>query len=89
MIFCACKWRIYNHRCAASLEAYIETIELFLEFEADHFVCGHVNKAGTRAELEQLLEFVNDVVKAANVHFFAFLGALLMHAWNIVISQVF
>lgn len=59
--------------CAANLENYIESVEQFLEFDAQHFVCGHLNKVGTRTEVEQSLEFVRDVVKAANVrsaHYF-------------------
>ena len=52
---------------AANFEQYIAAFEDFLEFDAEHYVCGHLNKVGTRAEVEQGLEFVRDVVQAANV----------------------
>lgn len=51
---------------ASNFEQYIESFEGFLEFDAEHYVCGHLNKVGTRAEVQQGLEFVRDVVQAAN-----------------------
>lgn len=52
---------------AADFGKYIETIDRLLEFDADNFVCGHLNKVGTRAEVLQTLEFTEDVKKAAEV----------------------
>jgi hypothetical protein len=64
---CESTQQLNNSVRAGNLDKYIETIEKFLEFDADKFVCGHLNKVGTRAEMEQALEFVQDVKKAAQV----------------------
>jgi hypothetical protein len=53
--------------CAGNFDKYIETIAEFLEFDATQYVCGHLNKIGTRDEMIQAMEFAEDVKKAAAV----------------------
>jgi hypothetical protein len=40
-----------------------------LEFNATQYVCGHINKIGSRDEMIQAMEFAEDVKQAAAVRF--------------------
>lgn len=55
--------------CAGNFENYLLTIEEILEFDAELFVCGHLNKVGTRTDVLQGHEFAEDVKQAAAVRF--------------------
>jgi glyoxylase-like metal-dependent hydrolase (beta-lactamase superfamily II) len=63
---------------AQSFAQYVQTMERLLEFDADKFVCGHLNRIGSRDDIAKQKEFVLDV-EAAAVETLA--SALLPNVW--------
>ena len=54
-----------NLGIAKSVDGFLEAHDIILEYDIDHFIGGHVNRSGTRADVEIQKQYFADVVQAA------------------------
>jgi glyoxylase-like metal-dependent hydrolase (beta-lactamase superfamily II) len=54
-----------NLAYAESVDGFLEAHDLILDYDFDHFIGGHLNRSGTRADVEIQKQYVADVVQAA------------------------
>ncbi len=50
---------------AESIDGFVEAHDLILDYDFDHYIGGHLTRAGTRADVETQKAYVADIVQAA------------------------